>query len=130
MSIEAFLSEYPTGKIPRQSADFGKTFVCRRGCNTRTASYTEQFIWEELYQDGNNVFGMIEFIKENTKATRQRRRARSVSIDDVYLPPETPTKATSRTATTPQGRRIQGTPGSRSTKKSVNSILGQGFTTS
>jgi origin recognition complex subunit 1 len=122
MSMEAFLSEYPTGKIPRQSADFGKAFVCRRGCNTRTASYTEQFNWEEFYQDGNNVFGMIEFVKENTKATRQRRRARSVSIDDAYLPPKTPTKTTSRTATTPQGRRVQGTPGSRSAKKSVISI--------
>lgn len=114
MSLEAFLQQYPSGKIPRQSPDFGKTFVCRRGCNTRTASYTDEFIWEELLHSRGDVFKLIELVKQGTKATRRKRRARSQSPQDGAYHPETPTKTgRGASATTPQSKRALTTPGSR-----------------
>lgn len=120
MSLDTFLSRYPSGKIPRQSPDYGKTFVCRRACNTRTATYSDEFVWEETFQGVENLHSLIDLVKTSTKATRQRRRAKSQSPPDgAYLPPQTPTKAGRSAATTPQSRRTQATPGSRTTKKSV-----------
>ncbi|OAA39668.1 Origin recognition complex, subunit 1 [Metarhizium rileyi] len=118
MSLEAFLSKYPSGKIPRQSKDFGKTFVCRRGCNTRTATYTEEFIWEELYSSVDDMFKLIDFIEKNTKAVRGRRTAREPSPQDAaYLPPQTPTKGSRFVVTTPQSKHGHAEPGSRSQKR-------------
>ncbi|KAI9804265.1 MAG: Origin recognition complex, subunit 1 [Piccolia ochrophora] len=75
LSTEAFYAEYPSGKIPKTSPESGKTFVCRRGCNTRTATYTEEFVWEEVYPGrAEDLYGLIERIKTETKATRKRRR--------------------------------------------------------
>lgn len=114
MSPDVFFSKYPSGKVPRQYQDFGKTFVCRRGCNTRTATYTDEFVWEEVYNDGQDIFGLIDMVEKGTKATR-RRRARSQSPHDVaYHPPTTPTKTARSAATTPQSRRSAAEPGSRS----------------
>lgn len=118
MSLDAFLSKYPSGKIPRQSPDWGKTFVCRRACNTRVATYTDEFVWEEMYKGAEDIFNLIDFVKTKTKATRRKRRARSQSPQDgAYFPPQTPTKTGRSAAATPQSRRTQATPGSRSTKK-------------
>ncbi|KFA75418.1 hypothetical protein S40288_06802 [Stachybotrys chartarum IBT 40288] len=123
MSMDAFLAEYPSGKIPRQSPDYGKTFVCRRACNTRTATYTDEFVWEDVYRGGENVFGLIQMVKEGTKATR-RRRARSRSpTDAAYQPPQTPTKTGRGAAATPQSRRSQAEPGSRSAKRGAGRRL-------
>jgi origin recognition complex subunit 1 len=120
MSLEAFLSKYPSGKIPRQSADYGKTFVCRRGCGTRTATYTEEFIWEEMYSGVQDMFKLIDFVEKNTKATRGRRRARETSpLDAAYQPPQTPTKGHRAVITTPQSKRGHAEPGSRSQKRYV-----------
>lgn len=120
MSLESFQQEFPSGKIPRTSPDFGKTFICRRGCNTRTASYTDEFVWEDFFRGGEDVYSLIEMVKQNTKATRKRRKPRSQSPhedeDDYRPPPETPSK-TGRGASTPQSKRGHVTPGSR--KKSV-----------
>ncbi|KAH7326706.1 P-loop containing nucleoside triphosphate hydrolase protein [Stachybotrys elegans] len=123
MSLDAFLSEYPSGKIPRTSPDFDKTFVCRRGCNTRTATYTDEFVWEEIFRSGQDVFKLIDLVKTGTKAVR-RRRARSQSPGDgAYHPPQTPSKTGRNSATTPQSKRSQAEPGSRSTKRSVSKRL-------
>ncbi|CAH0026427.1 unnamed protein product [Clonostachys rhizophaga] len=115
MSLDAFHNKYPSGKVPHQSPDYGKVFVCRRGCNTRAALYTDEFIWEELVPAGDSVFALIDFVKNGTKVTRQRRRARSISpADDAYYPPQTPTKTGRGTgAATPQSKRTSATPGSR-----------------
>jgi origin recognition complex subunit 1 len=113
-SLDAFLRQHPTGKIPRQSPDYGKTFVCRRGCNTRTASYTDEFVWEEIFQDSNNVFTLIDLVKNGTKGTRKRTVARSQSpTDEAYLPPTTPTKTGRGPSATPQSKHKRATPGSR-----------------
>lgn len=119
MSVDSFLREHPSGKIPRSSPDFGKTFVCRRGCNTRTASYTDEFVWEDFFRGGEDVYSLIETVKQNTKATRRRRKMREQYAqededEDDYrpAPPETPSE-TGRGASTPQSKRGYATPGSR-----------------
>ncbi|CAK7204738.1 Origin recognition complex, subunit 1 [Sporothrix eucalyptigena] len=87
MSPAVFRKKYPSGRVGRQNADYGKAFVCRRGCNTRTASYTDEFVWEELYNGTvEDIENLIEFVKTKTKATRKRRHTRAVSADpDDYV---------------------------------------------
>ena len=64
-------------------------FVCRRGCNTRTATYTEEFIWEDLYSGtAADIYQLVEKVTNETKATRKRRRTagkESYQIDAVCL---------------------------------------------
>lgn len=80
VSEASFLSKYPSGKIPRTSKDHGKMFVCRRGCNTRTATYTDLFAWEKIYRGYDDLHELIDRVKSQTKATRKRKR--DVSYDD------------------------------------------------
>ncbi|KAJ4424765.1 Origin recognition complex, subunit 1 [Gnomoniopsis sp. IMI 355080] len=85
MSLEAFHKAYPQGKIPRNSKDYGKVFVCRRGCNTRTTTYTDEFSWEEVYQGVEDVQKLIELVKSGTKATRRKLKpSREESPDALY----------------------------------------------
>ncbi|KAF5550350.1 origin recognition complex subunit 1 [Fusarium phyllophilum] len=127
MSHDGFLARYPQGKVPRNDPDFGKVFVCRRGCNTRTATYTDEFLWEEIYGGEHDLFALMDRVKTGTKATRRRRKARSPSpSDDTYHPaqiPQTPTKTgRGSVAATPTSRRSQATPGSR-VKRSASKRL-------
>jgi origin recognition complex subunit 1 len=80
------MERYPSGKISRNSPGFGKTFICRRGCNTRTATYTDEFIWEDIY-DGSEqaVHELIERVKDQTKATRRRRYPQNHADTDKYF---------------------------------------------
>ncbi|KAF4594504.1 Origin recognition complex subunit 1 [Ophiocordyceps camponoti-floridani] len=122
MSPAKFFSKFPSGKIPRHYPDFGKTFICRRGCNTRTATYTDEFVWEDIYRGGDDIFDLIERIERDTKLTRGRRKARSQSPaeTDAYVPPpQTPTKPAAKPAVTPRSRRTQATPGSRSQQRAT-----------
>ncbi|KAI5462980.1 P-loop containing nucleoside triphosphate hydrolase protein [Mariannaea sp. PMI_226] len=124
-SLDVFLSKYPHGRIPRSSPDYGKAFVCRRGCNTRTATYTDEFIWEEVYRSEDDIFNLIELVENGTKATRKKRKARSPSPQDAAYqppPPQTPSKTGRSAAATPQSRRSQIEPGSR-TKRSTSKRL-------
>ncbi|KAM0486787.1 hypothetical protein ACHAPX_000050 [Trichoderma viride] len=105
MSQDAFLSAHPSGKISRNSPDFGKTFVCRRGCNTRSTTYTDEFVWEEIYENGD-VSALKDFVEKNTRATRRKTRAQSPpDAEGTYLPPQTPTKTGRNSATTPKSKR-------------------------
>lgn len=67
---------YPGGKIPKTSPEFGKLFVCRRGANLRTATYTEEFKWGVDFMQGVNGTDEVEKLKqkveEETVATRKR----------------------------------------------------------
>ncbi|KAK0509742.1 hypothetical protein JMJ35_008136 [Cladonia borealis] len=74
ISQQGFQSKYPTGKIPRSSKDYGKIFICRRGCNTRTTTYTDEFVWEDIYQGADDILPLIERVQGQTKATRKRKR--------------------------------------------------------
>ena len=88
LSLDAFRARHPSGKIPRTSKDFGKVFICRRGCNTRTATYTEEFIWENIYNGAKDILPLVERVESQTKATRKRRRDSGYGEDifDVRYP--------------------------------------------
>ena len=69
-SLEEFQARYPTG-IKKSSKDFGKVFVCRRGCNTRTITYTPEFKWEDYYSHASDTQKLVDFVESQTKATRR-----------------------------------------------------------
>ncbi|KOS20782.1 Origin recognition complex subunit 1 [Escovopsis weberi] len=107
LSLDAFLQAYPSGKIPRSSPDHGRTFICRRGCNTRSATYTDEFVWEDIYSGPDDIHELNDLIERGTKPTRRRRRAQSPDGDVAFLPPQTPTKAIRTTSATPTSKRSQ-----------------------
>lgn len=86
VSAETFREQYPSGKVPRSSKDYGKIFICRRGCNTRTAIYTEEFVWEHIYHGAEDLLKLIDHIKAQTKATRKRKRDADDPAIDVRWP--------------------------------------------
>ncbi|KAK4660388.1 Origin recognition complex, subunit 1 [Podospora pseudocomata] len=118
MSQQAFMNEFPTGKVPRKSKEYGKVFVCRRGCNTRTCTYTEEFIWEDIYHSREDLEALQERLQKETKATRKKKPAKDESperdykfeadpeADGEYAPGvyRTPKKARTRDAVTPSSR--------------------------
>lgn len=73
MSQQKYQKQYPNG-VQRNSKQYGKVFICRRGCAPRTATYTEEFIWEDIYKDRETDIDMIvRKISDETKLTRKRR---------------------------------------------------------
>ena len=74
VSADTFQKKFPNGKVPRSSRDYGKIFICRRGCNTRTATYTDEFNWENEYRGPEDLLALSERVQKQTKATRKRRR--------------------------------------------------------
>ena len=100
MSVETFNSKYPSGRIPRSSKDYGKMFICRRGCNTRTATYTDEFDWGKMYNSADDILPLIDRVQSQTKATRKRKRGNAAGEDpaDDWDPsnepdePKTPSK--------------------------------------
>lgn len=115
MSLSVFQQTYPNGKVPRNSPDYGKVFVCRRACNTRTTSYSDELIWEELY-DGTAeaVSRLQDFVTAKTKATRRRKPVREKSPDAYEFDGEdddgaekqrTPKKSRTYNAITPSKRK-------------------------
>ena len=74
LSQRAFQEKHPSGKVPKSSGDSGKVFVCRRGCNTRTATYTEEFVWEDVFHGEKDLSSLIARIQSQTKATRTKRK--------------------------------------------------------
>ena len=57
-------------------------FICRRGCNTRTATYTDEFKWEDIYQSADDILPLIERVQSQTKATRKRKRGADTADED------------------------------------------------
>jgi origin recognition complex subunit 1 len=80
-----FNKRYPNG-VPKKSKESGKVFVCRRGCNPRTATYTDEFIWEDFWHGRDtNLSKLIDFVKQNTRQTNRRKpatRAPAVKTDN------------------------------------------------
>ena len=72
MSPQMFNQRWPTGKVSRSDPDFGRVFVCRRGVNLRTATYTDEFIWDELYQQQTDISKLFQKVDTETKATRKK----------------------------------------------------------
>jgi len=109
MSQAKFNAKYPSGKVPRSSRDYQKVFICRRGCNTRTATYTDEFVWETTYSGPNNLEDLFDLVNTQTKATRKRKRDDAYSDraleDEERENPKTPSKKRKlSTAPTPQSK--------------------------
>ncbi|XDG10490.1 hypothetical protein ABKA04_010105 [Annulohypoxylon sp. FPYF3050] len=88
MSQHEFLRKYPNGKVPRNSSGYNKTFVCRRGCNTRTSTYTDEFVWEDVYSGKEDIGDLLELVQSKTRSTRKRNHGVSLEADYVATRPE------------------------------------------
>lgn len=106
-SEEEFGEKFPTGKIPRNSKAHGKVFICRRGVETRTATYTEEFKWEDVYTGPGDMDSLVELVESQTIKTRKRKATKhSRDLDDFVAgddedEPETPRKRRKLTSNTP-----------------------------
>lgn len=102
VSLETFQKQHPTGNVKKTSKDYGKIFVCRRGCNTRTTTYTPEFKWENIYSGADDIDALVQLVESQTKATRKgpgRPRKQVEDLDDFVRPdsddeeaPKTPRK--------------------------------------
>lgn len=114
MSLETFQKAYPQGKVPKSSKDHGKVFVCRRGCSTRTATYTDEFSWEDLYHGPEDISNLIELVKSGTKATRRKQRVPREEPPDALFDDanevDTDWKAAKKISTPKKTRSQPGTP--------------------
>jgi origin recognition complex subunit 1 len=121
MSAEKFAALYPTGKVPKNAKDFGKIFVCRRGANIKTATYTEDFIWEDTFksrkEDMNTLSELVETqtVKTRRRKPTKKREEESYGLEDIdedgLDEPSTPRKRrkmNSKAATPSKAK--QGTP--------------------
>lgn len=109
MSQAKFNAKYPSGKVPRSSKDYQKIFICRRGCNTRTATYTDDFIWEDLYHGPDDLEALFDLVTTQTKATRKRKRDdayedRALEVEDRENPKTPSKKRKLSSAPTPQSK--------------------------
>ncbi|KAG4418266.1 hypothetical protein IFR04_008624 [Cadophora malorum] len=85
MSEKAFSKKYPTGKIPKKAREHGKTFICRRGCDTRAVKYTEEFTWEDIaHGNEDEVTELLTRIESETKSTKKRKNQRRTKGDDDF----------------------------------------------
>ncbi|KAG4433905.1 hypothetical protein IFR05_010602 [Cadophora sp. M221] len=85
MSEKAFNKKHPTGKLPKWSREHGKTFICRRGCDTRTAKYTDEFIWEDIQHGSEGqVNDLLVRIESETKSTKKSKNQKRTRGDDDF----------------------------------------------
>ncbi|KAI1369477.1 ATPase [Xylaria arbuscula] len=83
MSAAAFSREFPTGKIPRTSPFYNKTFICRRGCNARTTTYTSEFIWENIFSGSSEDIAQLKrLVESGTKSTRRQPKSQ-IAVDET-----------------------------------------------
>lgn len=105
VSPQEYFSKYPNGKIPKSSPDFGKLFICRRGANLRTATYTDEFKWGVDFMQGVDGAREVEElwakVESETQATRKRKPGADIQegLKDFVVPdgdeaeaPKTPHK--------------------------------------
>jgi origin recognition complex subunit 1 len=100
--LDRFQELYPAG-VKKTSKDYGKVFVCRRGCNTRTTTYTPEFKWEDVYNGAKDIQSLIDLVEAQTKATRRTvgrpKKQQQPDLDQFVIPdsdddglPKTPRK--------------------------------------
>jgi origin recognition complex subunit 1 len=81
MSKDAFFAKYPNGAPPKNKtelAEYNKCIVVRRGVSQAQGRYTDEFVWEKVYQE-DKIFDLINMVKDGLKAARKRK----VEDDDV-----------------------------------------------
>ncbi|KAE8152801.1 putative origin recognition complex subunit Orc1 [Aspergillus avenaceus] len=82
MSKDVFFARYPDGAPPKtkdELVEYNKCIVCRRGVNQLQGRYTDEFVWEEVYQE-DKLFDLITMIKDGLKKAKKRKQ-----IDDDYV---------------------------------------------
>lgn len=85
MSEKAFNKRFPTGTMPKRSKDVGKIFICRRACNAQSATYTEEFDWEEIrHSTVEDVEKLLDWIKSKTQSTKKRKAGRPSKADEDF----------------------------------------------
>ena len=85
MSEKTFKLKYPKGAIPKKSKDYGKTFICRRGINTKTSTYTDEIVWEDIrHNTEEEVNQLMDFLESATKSTRKRKFEKRTKGDDDF----------------------------------------------
>lgn len=99
---------YPDGKVPSSSKHYGKTFICRRGVNPRTATYTEPFVWEDVYQGKDDMENLVELVESQTIKSRRKKPSKKENFlddfamdEDEFDAPETPRKRRKLMSATP-----------------------------
>jgi origin recognition complex subunit 1 len=83
VSHPEFLRRFPNGSVPRTSKAYGKTFVCRRGVNDRTTTYTDEFIWEEKYRGQQDLQSLLTLVEQHTLKTRRSKATRTTQLEDI-----------------------------------------------
>ncbi|KAJ5436583.1 ATPase AAA-type core [Penicillium cf. griseofulvum] len=109
MSQSTFSAKYPNGppKNKTELAEYNKCIVCRRGVNQVQGRYTDEFVWEQVY-NADNIQHLIDWVKDGLKASRKRKAADDEYVDTKEpMPPTTPRKRQRLAATnaTPQSQR-------------------------
>lgn len=86
MSLQKFSETYPTGKIPRNAPGYNKTFICRRGCNNRTATYTDEFVWEDRFrgQGQQDVQVLRQYVESKTATTRRKAKKERAPAETAF----------------------------------------------
>ncbi|RPA85870.1 P-loop containing nucleoside triphosphate hydrolase protein [Ascobolus immersus RN42] len=129
-SIPVFHQKYPNG-LPKKSKERGKVFICRRAVRPRTATYTEEFLWEDIYHGRKtDIAAITNFVEGQLEEARQqqlknvgrnsapKRRTRAASdyedeeADDVDVP-RTPSRRRKATNQSPSKNRLLVTPKNR-----------------
>ena len=85
MSEKAFASKYPKGSISKRSNAYGTTFICRRGINTKTTTYTDEIVWEDIkHSEEEEVQQLMDFLIAATQGTRKRKYEKRVKGDEDF----------------------------------------------
>ncbi|KAF2222964.1 P-loop containing nucleoside triphosphate hydrolase protein [Elsinoe ampelina] len=120
ISHAKFLQRYPSGRIPRGNSGYGKTFVCRRGCNPRTTSYTDEFNWEDVYRGSADIDSLVSLVESQTVQTRKRKPTTKASEADLneFVVGDEEVEGTPR-----KRRKLDVTPKNRAEKKPKAALL-------
>lgn len=76
MSKDAFFARYPNGTPPKSKeelVEYNKCIVCRRGVSQLQGRYTEEFLWEDVYQQ-DQIHDLVDLIKDGLKAAKKQKQ--------------------------------------------------------
>lgn len=72
-SLPVFERKYPNG-LAKRSKERGKVFICRRAVHNRTATYTDEFIWEDIHQGRDtDIATLCNFVEDEIAKARNQR---------------------------------------------------------
>ncbi len=83
LSQTTFNKEFPHGKTTRNVKDYVKTYFCRRACDHWSSTYSDDFIWEDLYfrhsteENMLDLLHKVEMWTQGKKKTKRKRETRT-----------------------------------------------------